>query len=360
MKNIVIKISSNLINPDHPVDFLEVITAQIKELKEQDINLIIVTSGAVMFGLKKLGLDKRPDRLPMLQSCASIGQISLMGSFQALFEKHNLIPGQILLSADDFKVRQRYLNLRNTIDTLLELNVIPIFNENDSVNTEELKLGDNDHLSSLITIMMDFDLLIILSDVAGLYDKDPKKNKDAKLISTIHSLDDSYLDFATGSVSRYSTGGMKKKLESAQKVHKAGIDVFIGEGFSVNLRDVLKNKAKGTYIKGIEKKPNARKKWLAFSPSGDQGITIDDGAYKALCEKQSSLLPSGITGVKGRFETGSLISIYWENKKIAQGLTNYSSGDIRHIKGKQTSQVREIIQGSFYEVVVHKNNLYLL
>ena len=318
--NIVVKLSSNLINPANSIDVVERIARETEILKKNGNQVVIVTSGAVMYGMKTLGLSHRPDEVPQLQSCASIGQIFLMKRFQETFAKYNLIPGEVLLSADDFNHRKRYLNLRNTIKTLLGYGAVPVINENDTINIEELKLGDNDHLSSLISIMLDFDQLIILTDVAGVYDGDPKSDSNVQLIKQIDKIDDGILSFASDKTSLFTTGGMKKKLSSADKASKAGISVFIGNGFETSLQKIVNNEEVGTYILPSSHL-SARKKWLAFSPSEESVIYIDEGAKEAL--KKSSLLPSGITAISGAFVRGSLVSIYCGDKKVAQGLSNY-------------------------------------
>lgn len=355
--NIVVKISSNLINPSNEYDVLDKVASDILKLREGNNNVVVVTSGAVMYGMKALKLNKRPDTVPLLQSCASIGQITLMSRFQKTFEKYGIVPGEILLSADDFKIRNRYLNLRNTIKTLVSQGAVPVINENDSVNIEELKLGDNDHLSSLISIMLDFDCLIILTDVAGLYDSDPKSNPDAKLIKEVTSIDDSVISYASDSTSLFTTGGMKKKLISASKASRSGITVFIGNGFKVSLDKIINKEEIGTYILPSNKL-SARKKWIAFAPSERSIIYIDDGAKEALSKNYTSLLASGITSVEGSFIRGSLVSIYHGDKKIAQGLSNYSSDELSLIKGKKTKDIKNIII-DYYEEVIHKNNLFL-
>ncbi|HBD94891.1 MAG: glutamate 5-kinase [Spirochaetes bacterium GWF1_31_7] len=356
--NIVVKISSNLINPDNSIDVLDTIACDIEKLKAEGHSVVIVTSGAVMYGMKALKLVKRPDTVPLLQTCASIGQIALMTRFQKTFEKYSIIPGEILLSTDDFNIRSRYLNLRNTIKTLLSNSAVPVINENDTINIEELKLGDNDHLSSLISIMLDFDMLIILTDVDGLYNADPKKTPKAQLIEHVESIDDGVISLASDSTSLFTTGGMKKKLISASKAAKSGIQVFIGNGFMVSVKKVVSGTERGTYIQSGEK-ISARKKWIAFAPGENASISIDDGAHSALLNNGASLLASGITSVQGAFLRGALISIFHETKKIAQGLSNYSSEELELIKGKKSKDIQLIIS-DYYEEVIHKNNLYLL
>ncbi len=360
MKKIVIKISSNLLNPNNEIDIIKKLTKEISYLKEKKIEIILITSGAVMHGVKKLNLDKKPHNIPLLQSCAAIGQIDLMERYKIEFAKYNLIPAQILVSTDDFNNRKRYLNLMNTLNTLLSLKVIPIFNENDTINIEELKFGDNDHLSALITLMMDFNMLIILTDVDGLYDKDPKENINAQLIKCINKIDDSCINMATNKVSKFSTGGMRAKIESAQKVADAGINVFIGNGFKVELEKIIKGNENGTYIYGEKEKVNARLRWIGFSPVNTAKIYIDEGAYKALLEKKSSLLASGIIKIEGNFSKGALVGIYFNNKKIAQGLTNYTSKDLQLIKGIKSKDFHKYIKNADYEEVIHRNNMYLL
>lgn len=361
MAKIVVKISSNLLNPDKKETsaFLEKLGNEISTLKKEGHSIIIVTSGAVMHGLKTLGLNKKPSLLPMLQSCASIGQIVLMNNYQNLFNKHNIVIGQILVSSDDFRVRNRYLNLRNTVEALLSIGAIPVFNENDSINIEELKLGDNDNLSTIITIMMNFELLILLTDVDGLYDNDPKIHKDAKLVENIDNLTADYLKMTGGANSAFSTGGMRSKIESALKATKAGVSIFIGNGFKVSLLKIIKKEERGTYINSKKTELNARKKWIGISPTTHSKIHIDNGAYQALL-KNSSLLASGITKVEGSFSKGALVNIVFNDKKIAQGLTNYSSKEIDLVKGKKSSEFDRILGKCDYEEIIHKDNLFLV
>ncbi len=361
MKKIVIKISSNLLNPDNETDLIEKMSKEIASLTEKNNKIIVVTSGAVMSGLKFLNFKNRPDTLPLLQSCASVGQIALMARYKEQFAKYRLTPAQILVSTEDFKNRVRYLNLRNNVETLLSFDgVIPVFNENDSINTEGLKFGDNDHLSSLIALMMGFDMLIMLTDVDGFFDGDPKSDPNAKLISNIEVFNNRLLQHATDKTSLYTSGGMRKKIESAGRATKGGVTVFIGNGYKISLEKIVNNEENGTYIRPSEKAFSSRKKWLGFGPSDNGIVHIDDGARLALCNKNASLLASGITDVNGSFSKGSLINIYHNNEKIAQGLTNYSSKDIQVIRGKKSSEFYKLLQSYDYDEVIHKDNLLLL
>lgn len=359
---IIVKLSSNLINPtnQYRIDMVSKICGEIAHLRELNHEVIVVSSGAVMHGVKELGLDAKPDTVPLLQSCAAIGQITLMKRYWDAFGLQNLIPAQILVSTEDFTNRKRYLNLRNTINTLLSQGVIPIFNENDTINTEELKFGDNDKLSSVITMMMNFDMLVILTDVDGVYDSNPKNNPEAKLIPKITK--DFMPNIEAGSeVSKFSSGGMKTKMISALDSTKGGIDVFIGNGFKTHLTKIIEGTEKGTYILHDKAdKTNARMKWLGFSPISNAQIDIDDGAKDALLNKQSSLLATGITAVHGEFYHGDLVCISSNGKKIAQGLTNFSSDELDKIKGVKSKDFCKYIDNCDYEVVIHKNNLYIL
>ena len=361
MKKIVVKISSNLLNPDNKIDLIEKLSSQILSLVDNGNKVIVVTSGAVMSGLKILNFTKKPDILPLLQSCASVGQINLMARYKEHFLKHKLTPAQILVSTEDFNNRIRYLNLRNAIDALLSFNnVIPIFNENDSINTNELKFGDNDQLSSLIALMMGVDILIILTDVDGFFDGDPKSDPNVKLIDNIETVNNKLLKYATDKTSLYTSGGMRKKIESAGRAAKGGITVFIGNGYKISLEKIVKNEEYGTYIRPSKKALSSRQRWVGFGPVDNGIIYIDEGAYVALSKKHSSLLASGIVSVEGIFSKGHLISIYHNDEKIAQGLTNYSSKDIEIIKGKKSNEFYKILQSYDYDEVIHKNNLILL
>ena len=202
-------------------------------------------------------------------------------------------------------------------------------------------------------------MLIILTDVNGLYNKDPNKYNDAQLIKNINDLNEKYLEYTSSSISKYTSGGMKTKIESALKVTKAGVNVFIGNGFKSSIIKILENKATGTYIKGNIKNVKARKKWLGFTPTEKGDVFIDEGAYKAL-QNNFSLLASGISGVNGNFGRGSLINVIFTNKKVAQGLTNYSSKEIDLIKGKKSSDFNNYLKNCDYKEVIHKNNLFLI
>ncbi len=339
---------------------IEMLAKQVQEVQSENHKIIIVTSGAVMYGMQVLNIDKRPKDIPLLQSTASVGQVHLMNKYCAIFNKSKIEIGQILLSADDFRIRNRYLNLRNTIETLLDRGVVPIINENDSVNTKELKFGDNDHLSSLITTMLNFDMLILLTDVDGFYTGDPKSDPSAKVIESIEISDTFHLENTNNKTSQYSSGGIKSKLESAFKVAGTSTNVFIGNGAKVSLKNIINKTEFGTYIQSSGSKSTAKKKWLAFSPVSEGIIEIDNGAFSAL-QKNSSLLAAGIVSASGNFSKGDLISIAYQKKTIARGLVNYSFTDINKIKGKKSSDFFSILSTeSLYEEVIHKNNLYLL
>ncbi len=360
MKKIVVKISSNLLNPDNETNLIENLAKETAFLKSQNNQIIIVTSGAVMHGVKTLKMDAKPKNLPLLQSCAAIGQIGLMKRYDEIFKKYNLIPAQILVSNEDFNIRSRYLNLRNMVTELLSIGAIPVFNENDSVNTKELKFGDNDQLSSLVTLMMDFDILAILTDVDGFFDSDPKSNPNAKLIRTIEKIDDDILSCAKNTVSKFTTGGMKRKMEASGRVAKAGVEVFIGNGFKVSIKKIIEGDEIGTYIKKTAKIMQARERWLGFTPSEKGQIFVDEGAYNALTKKKSSLLASGIVNINGEFGKGSLVSVFFKDTKIAQGLSNFSSKEIEALKGKKSSEFHKYLKDPGYEEVIHRNNMFLV
>ncbi len=357
---IVIKLSSNLLNPSNSSDMISKIASETESLINNGHTVLIVTSGAVMYGMKTLGITKRPKDVPLLQSAASIGQVKLMNRYSLVFDKYKIKIGQILLSADDFRIRKRYLNLRNTIETLIDNGIVPIINENDSINTEELKFGDNDHLASLLSVMLNFDILALLTVVDGFYDSDPSENPEAKVIPLIDCIDKFHINNANSKTNEYSTGGIKAKLESAFKVAGASIEVFIGNGFNVSLNDVINKTAFGTYIRGDGTRSTAKKSWLAFSPPADGTISIDAGAYNAM-KHQSSLLAAGITCINGTFKQGDLINIAFEGTDIARGLVNYNNSELELIKGKNSKDFEKILSRStIYEEVIHKNNLFLL
>ena len=365
-KRIVIKIGSGVLDCaqnqfDLPV--LKNIVDQLAELKKSGVDICIVTSGAVSSGMRELKLTKKPGEITEKQALAAIGQGKLIHTYATLFASHNITIAQVLLSREDLEKRRRFLNARNTLQKLFESKVIPIINENDSVATEELRYGDNDLMSSLVSIKIDAELLILLTTVDGLFDKNPLKNPEARIISAIENFDEKYYQMSDKRTSLFGSGGMASKLEAAHMAVKAGIQVHIANGKRRGIiRDILDSKPVGTRICSQKCDLSSREKWIIYnSSSRGKNVTVDDGAYEALMLKGKSLLPSGIISVEGQFREGDIIKVVNQKGKIfAKGFTSYSSTEIEKIMGQKSSNIENILGYCTSSEVIHRNNMVLL
>lgn len=322
-------------------------------------SLILVTSGAVGVGARRLGLTERPKTIPDKQAAAAVGQGLLMEAYEKAFLSRGLIVGQVLLTADDVVDRQRHLNSRNTLLKLLEYGTIPIVNENDTVAVDEIRVGDNDTLSALVATLIEADLLIVLSDVDGLYGADPRLDKSARLLDTVTELTPELERAAGGAGGPFGTGGMATKLEAARIVTASGVPMVLANGARRHvLRDVLAGDSIGTlFVPGARALP-ARKRWLAFHHRARGSVWVDDGAAKALTEKGSSLLPAGVVHVDGRFKVGDLVRVMdAKGFELARGLSNYSAEAIARIRGSRTYEIEKVLGYKDYDEVIHRDNL---
>ncbi len=324
--------------------------------------IILVSSGAIGAGLGRLKKKSFSLSLRQKQALASIGQTHLMGIYDKAFGRYGKTVAQLLLTADDMDNRLRYLNARNTILTLLDIGVIPIINENDTVAVDEIKFGDNDRLSAIVAAKAEADILIILTDVDGFFSQSPKKNKPVQLIKEVKEFTPELEKIAGGSGSEHGTGGMITKLEAARIAASVGIKTYIANGNKKGvLKEILAEQNPGTIFLPSSGKMVSRKRWLAFGSRSKGKITVDDGAKAALLERGKSLLPSGIVDVKGDFGAGESVSIVdLKDKEFARGLTYYSSGDIKKIKGIKTNQMEHVLGYRGNEEVIHRNNLVLI
>jgi len=338
------------------------IASQIANLSNRNRNFIIVSSGAIALGLNKMGLDKRPKEINLLQAAASMGQSRLMQAYEVEFNNLGYKTSQILLTYEDIQNRRRYLNIRNTIFTLWSFGVIPVVNENDSVSFSEIRFGDNDILAAHLSNMIDADLLLILTDIGGVYNKNPKLNKDAEILREIEKIDKEVKDYACGKGSKFSQGGMKSKINAAEIATKSGVGVVIADGKNIDLKCLLEGEAIGTYFVPFNKRIKGKKKWIAFNPRVSGKIIIDKGGEYAIVHNKKSLLPIGIVDVLGNFSIGSNVSIQNEEyKEIARGLTNFSSKEIKRIKGLNTKKIQEVLCGeTYFDEVVHRDNMVIL
>jgi glutamate 5-kinase len=363
-KRIVIKVgTSSLTDKSYRLEprKVEKLAHEIVALKERGKEVILVSSGAIGAGIGKLNLTQRPRDIKVLQATAAVGQNLLMSTYDKYFSAHDLIIAQVLLTHAAFRNRQRYLNLRNTLDTLLKSGVIPIINENDTVAVDEIKLGDNDNLSALVASNLDADLLIILSDVDGLYTDNPKRSKKAELIPVVDEITPE-IEHGADKGGRTGVGGMKTKLQAAKVVMKAGIPMVIVNGQEENiLVRIIDGEGAGTLFMPKTEKLNGRAHWIRFASSPKGSIKADAGAKSALTKNGGSLLASGIISVENEFKSGDPVSIVdTDGVAFAKGITNYSSGDIEKIKGTQSREIERILGRKDHAEVVYRGNLVLL
>jgi glutamate 5-kinase len=361
---IVVKVgTSNLTDEQYQLDphRVQKVVRELVELKKRGKEVILVTSGAIGAGMGKLNLKQRPRDIKVLQAAAAVGQTILMNTYDTYFSAANLTIAQILLTHGAFFNRRRYLNLRNTLHTLLKAGVVPIVNENDTVAVDEIKLGDNDNLSALVASNLGADLLIILSDVDGLYTANPKRNEDAEFISVVTEISPE-LEQSADKGGKTGVGGMKTKLEAARVVMKAGIPMVIVNGREENiLVRVIEGEPVGTLFMPAQKDLNGRRHWIRFSSSVKGMIAVDDGAKRALIENGSSLLASGIIRVEKEFKSGDPVSIVdATGVAFAKGITNYSSREIGQIKGAKSHEIERILGSKEGTEVIYRGNMVFL
>tara|TARA_B100001123_G_scaffold155570_1_gene180217 strand:+ start:121 stop:1227 length:1107 start_codon:yes stop_codon:yes gene_type:complete len=359
-KKIVIKIGSSLLIDKSKKIRQKWLTGFVKDIKEllnQNKKVVIVSSGAIAIGCKKLNLNKKNLKLDKSQALASIGQIELMNLFNKTFSKSKINISQILLTLDDTEQRRRSLNAKRTFENLFELGFVPIVNENDSIATTEIKYGDNDRLASRVAQILGADCLILLSDVNGLYTKNPNIEKNAKLIKEIKNIDKKIEKISTNSVSEHGTGGMKTKIDAARICQLSGCVMAIANGLLNRPIQQIYNKNNCTWFLPKISKLDARKKWIigSISPKGE--LIIDDGAKQAL-KKGKSLLAAGIKNVLGKFSKGDHIRILDKNnEECARGLSSFSSDEISKIKGYHSSNIKDLLGYIAKSEVVHKDDM---
>ncbi len=362
-KRLVVKIGSAVLTQNGGLreSAIEALSRQVAACVKGGVNVAVVSSGAIAAGRGKLGLKDKPKTIPLKQAAAAAGQAVLMHHYEKAFSSLGLKTAQVLLTAADLVDRQRFLNARNTLLTLLELGVIPIINENDTVAVEEIKFGDNDRLSALVSNLVDADLLVILTDTDGFYDSDPRENKAAKKYDFLETLTDAHFDQAGGTKTDVGSGGMVTKLEAARQAALQGTSTVITAGAAKDvLEKILSDEPVGTFIAG-KKAIGSRKHWIAYTLSPKGALVLDDGACEALSKKGKSLLPSGIREVQGQFGAGEAVRcLSSSGKEIARGLASYSSEDIRRIAGKKTSEIEKILGYKYYDEVIHRDDLVLL
>ena len=359
----VVKVGSGVLSAKKGLNSrrINALAGEICGLRDQGIEVILVSSGAIASGLKKIGLEKRPDSVSKQQAVAAVGQSSLMMTYEKAFGRYGQKVAQILITRDDLNHRGRYLNARNTIFTLLSWRIIPIINENDTVVVDEIKFGDNDNLSAMVTNLTESHLLVNLTDIDGLFDRDPRTHRKAALIGTVQKIGSDVLKYASTIPGFLGTGGMASKVKAAQKVSLAGVPTIIANGHK---RDILKRIFMGEEVGTLFLPQDAalcsRKHWIAFTKSTKGEVVIDRGAQSALLFGGKSLLPSGIKEVRGTFGLGdSVILVNEDGEELAVGMVNYSSGEVRKIMGAKSSQIEPILGFKNDDEVIHRDNLVI-
>lgn len=363
-KRIVVKVGSSLLtNGGKALDpaFLDKLAAELHALRESGKEVVLVTSGAVAAGIAALGIAK-PREIPRKQAAAAVGQTRLMHAYEEAFRRRGVHVAQVLITHDDVANRRRFLNARNTLTALFELGVLPIFNENDTVVVEEIKVGDNDNLSAFVAVMVEADLLIILSDVDGLYDADPRKHAEARRLGIVEQIDARVEALAGGVGSAAGTGGMITKLEAARKAAATGIATVIAQGREPDVvRRVLAGEDVGTLFLSESDRLASRKHWIAFALKPQGKVVLDEGAAKAVREGGKSLLPSGVREVQGRFGRGESIAICDPSgAEFARGIAEYAADEVRVIAGKKSTEIEKVLGYKYTDELVHRDDLVLL
>lgn len=362
-KRIVVKVGTSTLtysNGQLNLQRIEHIVRELSDLHNQDKEVILVTSGAIGVGANRMGYKKVPDTIPQKQALAAIGQGALLHLYEKLFAEYGKTVAQVLLTRDDLDDRLRYLNATNALLSMLDMQVIPIINENDTVVVEEIKFGDNDTLSALVAAMVEADLLIILSDVDGLYNCDPRINEDAVLVKEVTEITNEMLENSRSKGSSFSSGGMYTKLKAARICMTSGVPMIIANSDIEDvIRKVVAGKDIGTLFVPVSR-INARKRWIAFGSIVHGKLMVDEGAKEALLDKGKSLLPSGIIQVEGDFERGNVVAVVnQQGVEIARGVVNYSSYEIRQIAGRKSTEIADILGEKDYDEVIHRNNLWV-
>lgn len=364
-KRLVIKVGSALLTNDGAGIDRQAIDGwveQIATLLNQGKEVVIVSSGAVAEGLVRLGLDSRPQSIHMLQSAAAVGQMGLIQTYESSFRRFDRQTAQILLDHDDMANRERYLNARGVIQTLMQLKVVPVVNENDTVVTDEIRFGDNDRLAALVANLVDADALIILTDKDGMYDANPDLDKNASLVGEASAADSSLDAKAGSSNGALGRGGMQTKLQAARLAARSGCDTVIAGGRNENiLLSICSGETMGTLLTSDQTPLAARKQWLAGQLQVKGSLVLDNGATKVLKQQGRSLLAVGVTEVKGSFTRGELVScVDSTGREIARGLANYSFDETQLIKGKNTDDIAKILGYCEDDELIHRDNMVII
>jgi glutamate 5-kinase len=364
VRRVVVKVGSALITtpgqgPAGPA--IARLASDMAALVKDQREAALVSSGAIATGMARLGLSARPRSIPDKQAAAAVGQSTLMWHYEQAFGKHGIQVGQVLLTGQDISDRGRYLNARNTLLALLRFGVLPVVNENDTVAVDEIKVGDNDNLAAHVAHLIDADLLVLLTDVDGLYTGDPRRDPTARRLETVESVTDDLQQLVFAAVSRVSVGGMSTKLQAAQKANASGIPMVIARGSEPDvLQRILRGENLGTYFEPRQDRLTARKLWIAFAVPPQGRLLVDAGARKALTERGKSLLPSGLTEVEGEFRAGAVVTLAEDGQEFARGLVNYDAQELRKIRGAKTREIERALGYKGFDEVIHRDNLVVL
>jgi glutamate 5-kinase len=361
----VVKIGSQILSSSAGIEEsrMRALVEELASLHDQDKQIVVVSSGAVAAGMSRLGRKDRPKSIPEKQALAAVGQIKLMALYERYFSKFQKSVAQVLLTHEDLANRQRYINAKHTFQMLLESAIIPIVNENDTVAVEEMKFGDNDHLSALAATLLEADLLVILSDVEGVYDRDPRVYPDARVIPLIRNVSEAKASILGESVSAVGTGGIVTKIGAAEKAAAAGIPTIIASGMRSGILGQVFDPGKevGTLVLAEHNRLTHRKHWIAYNLIPAGAIVVDSGAYEALVHKKKSLLPSGLKEVRGSFGAGDCVRcLDVSEREFARGLVGYSAQELNRIKGLHTSNIEKVLGYKAYDEIIHRDDLVLL
>lgn len=360
-KTIVVKFGTSTLTQGTPKlnrAHMVSIVKQITELHNAGFRVVIVTSGAMAAGRDYLGHPQLPPTIASKQMLAAVGQSQLIQTWESLFDIYDIRIGQILLTRADIEDRERFLNARDTLHALLDNRIIPVINENDAVATAEIKVGDNDNLSALAAILVQADQLYLLTDQQGLFDSDPRKNPEAKLIPVVEQITDHIRSIAGGSGTHLGTGGMFTKITAADVATRSGVETIIAPGNQPNvIVDLAYGQAIGTKFTAQTDPLESRKQWLFAAPAAGV-VVIDDGAESAVLIQHKSLLPAGIVAVEGRFSRGEVVKIRTQSgKEIALGMPRYNSDALAQIKGKKSTEIERILGYEYGSVAVHRDDM---
>ncbi len=369
-RTVVVKLGSAVLTEPNSaaldLKVLETVCSEVAAMVKAGRQIIVVTSGAVAAGRGVLDVWDRKPTIAVKQALAAVGQSRLMQIYSDLFATHNINVGQMLLSMSDMEDRRRYVNARYTLEELLRRGCVPIINENDTVTVDELKFGDNDGLAAMVAVKMEADALLLLSDVEGLFDSNPKKNPDAQLMQVVEKVSADVMravsDGSTGAMLQVGTGGMETKLQAARLATAAGVATVIAQGKRAGvITDVLSGTPMGTYFPPTECHRSRREKWMLSGKTHGRRVVVDSGARDALTLKKKSLLPAGVRNVEGTFQAMDVVDVVdLDGQLLGRGIVNYSASQLRNIMGKKSSEIEKVLGAKTYDEAIHRDNLVLV